>query len=130
MASEEVFQQSLLLPTPKPVKTGVVGVVAGGGSPRLVQRLPVAPAGGGTGVPCDMMCVHTCVHQTVDWLWCVHSVEIRVSPEMSFTYLGNIPGASPQIPATAYFGVSFMHTGGVLGVYNARVLLEGANDGD
>ena len=38
--------------------------------------------------------------------------------------------ASPQIPATAYFGVSFMHTGGVLGVYNARVLLEGANDGD
>ena len=39
-------------------------------------------------------------------------------------------GASPQIPATAYFGVSFMHTGGVLGVYNARVLLEGTNDGD
>ena len=39
-------------------------------------------------------------------------------------------GASTQIPGTAYFGVSFMHTGGVLGVYNARVLLEGANDGD
>ena len=37
-------------------------------------------------------------------------------------------GASPQIPGTAYFGVSFMHTGGVLGVYNARVLLEGTND--